>query len=231
MIVDDHLTFADAVSARLRAEPDLLVVACATSAAEGEAAVGRVHPDVAVVDIGLPGDDGIGLVSRLHSISRDLRTVVLSDHEDATAACAAIRAGASGFVTKASPTDDLLEAVRSVARNETWISARLLTHVLRLLQESPPVNGEANLIKGLSRREREVLSLMVVGLDRAGIARRLFLSTNTVRTHTQNLMAKLGVHSSIEAVSLALRAGMRPHASTHESGAPLGEQRRPALPE
>ncbi|MBW3548202.1 MAG: response regulator transcription factor [Actinobacteria bacterium] len=210
LIVDDHLAFARAVALRLQAEPDLEVVGCRRSAAEGEASARSMDPHVVLADLELGTDDGIDMVARLRSGNPRLRVLVLGSEEDAVVACAAIRAGASGFLTKAVPVDELVRAVRGVGRDETWISPRLLTDVLRKLQELPQVSGEQALVEALSRREREVLSLMMAGLDRSEIARRLFLSANTVRTHTRNLMAKLGVHSSVEAVSLALRAGLRP---------------------
>ncbi len=210
LIVDDHLAFARAVALRLQAEPDLEVVACTRSAAEGEAAARRTDPHVVLVDVESGDDDGIEMVARLRSGKPSLRVLVLGSEEDAVVACAAIRAGASGFLTKAAPVDELVRAVRGVGRDETWISPRLLTDVLRKLQELPQLSGERALVETLSRREREVLTLMMAGRDRSEIARQLFVSANTVRTHTRNLMAKLGVHSSVEAVSFALRAGLRP---------------------
>ena len=217
LIVDDHLAFGEVVSLRLQAEDDLEVVGFAPTAPEGEVAARRWNPDVVVVDLELGSDDGIELVSRLRAGKPDLRMIVLDSEERPTSACAAIRAGASGYITKAAPVDELIRAVRGVGRGETWISPRLLTGVLKELQGSPPRSDEQAVVDTLSRREREILSLMVTGLDRREIARRLFLSANTVRTHTQNLMGKLDVHTSIEAVSLALRAGMRPARS--EDGA------------
>lgn len=210
LIVDDHLAFGRAIALRLQAEPDLEVVACRRSAAEAEAAVRQMDPHVVVAGLESGGDNGIEMVTRFRSAEPGLRMLVLGPEEDAVVACAAIRAGASGFLTKAVPVEELVRAVRGVGRDETWISPRLLTDVLRKLQGLPQVSGEQVLVETLSRREREVLSLMMAGMDRSEIARRLFLSANTVRTHTRNLMAKLGVHSSIEAVSLALRAGLRP---------------------
>ena len=210
LIVDDHLAFAEVVALRLQAEDDLEVVGCAPTAPEGEVAAKRWNPHVVLVDMELGCDDGIELVSRLQAGRPNLRMIALDSEEHPTTACAAIRAGASGYITKAAPVDELVRAVKGVRRGETWISPRLLTSVLKELQESPPRSDEQAVVDTLSRREREILSLMVTGLDRREIARRLFLSANTVRTHTQNLMAKLDVHTSIEAVSLALRAGMRP---------------------
>lgn len=215
LIVDDHLAFAEAVGVRVGAEPDIEVVGCATTGIQAEHVAREQEPDIALVDVGLGVENGLELVARLRSSQPDLRVVVITCHDDAETACAAINSGASGFVTKDAEPAELLEAIRRVHRDESWIPPRLLTGVLRGLKKSSrDLTSDEVLISGLSPREREVLALMVSGLDRAGIARRLFLSTNTVRTHTQNVLAKLGVHSSLEAVSVALRGGLRPPETT-----------------
>lgn len=211
LIVDDQLAFAEAISVLLTQEDDFAVVATVTTSGAAEDAMRRFQPDVALVDVELGEESGIELAIRLRELGPELQVLMVSCHQDAETICAAIRAGASGFVTKECAATDLVRAVRSLARHESWIPPRLLTSVLKELQESVsrPTLEEAR-VDRLSKREREVLSLMVCGLDRSSIARRLYLSANTVRTHTQNVLSKLEVHSSLEAVSLAMRAGVRP---------------------
>lgn len=211
LVVDDHRVFADALSIRLQSEPDLEVVAKAATAAEAEAAAGAHKPDVAIVDADLGPADGIDLARRLRARHPRLRLVVLTCHDDGRTASAAVRAGASAFVTKGAAAEDLVEAIRAAHRGESWIPPHLLGDVLRELQvDEPRVSPEEEALARLTPREREVLLLIVAGCDRATVAERLFLSPNTVRTHTQNVLAKLGVHSSVEAVGVALRAGLRP---------------------
>lgn len=210
LLVDDHRAFAGALAHRLGAEPDLEVVGVAATAAEAGALAGALRPDLAVVDVELGTDDGLVLVARLAALDRAPAVVVVTCHVDASTATEAVRAGATGFVAKDAPVDELLVAIRAALAGESRLPGHLLGGVLRLLQgDGPPSRPEAGL-GGLTVREREVLALLVAGLDRSAIGARLFLSPNTVRTHVQNVLRKLEVHSSIEAVGLALRHGVRP---------------------
>lgn len=211
LIVDDHLAFAEAISVLVGVEPDLEVVDRVSSSQAAEQAAARLRPDVALVDVELNGDSGIALASRLMELDPDLRILMISCHKDPATICDAIRAGALGFVTKECAGEDLVEAIRGLAKEQSWIPPRLLASVLRELQNHPSQpSPEEGRLANLSRREREVLSMMVCGLDRGSIARKLYLSANTVRTHTQNVLRKLEVHSSLEAVNVAMRAGVRP---------------------
>lgn len=218
LFVDDHRVFVDAVSAVLEAAGDIEVVRRATTMAEAEALAASVRPDVVIVDVDLGREDGLLLTQRLRAEHPEIRVVVLTCHEDAATACAAVRAGASAFVPKVAAVQDLVQAIRGVQRGESWIPPSLLTAVLRALQApAREKSPEEQAIALLSAREQEVLALLAAGCDRATIARRLFVSQNTVRTHVQKVLAKLGVHSSLEAVGIALRAGLRgqPGADPH----------------
>ena len=206
LIVDDHRVFAEAIAARLGAEADLRVVGQANTAAQALDAVETLDPDVVLMDVELGGDDGIELAGRLRAIYPSLAVVVVSFLTDTVRVGQAVRAGAAGWVTKDAPTDELLAAIRGVAVGESWIPPRLLTGVLRdLLTTRRMVDEDEERLGRLTPRERTVLDMMADGLDRSAIAQRMFLSTNTVRTHVQNIFAKLNVRSSLEAVALALR--------------------------
>jgi DNA-binding NarL/FixJ family response regulator len=194
--VDDHRVFAGALAHRLGAEPDLEVVAVATTAAAAEALAGSLLPDLAVVDVELGRDGGLALAARLSGLDGGPVVVALTCQTDARTTTAAARAGARGLVAKDAPVEQLLLAIRAALAPE---------------RPSPPAEADHPLAR-LTGREREVLGLMVAGLDRSAIGARLFLSPNTVRTHVQNVLRKLEVHSSIEAVGLALRQGLRPPA-------------------
>jgi DNA-binding NarL/FixJ family response regulator len=214
LIVDDHRSFAGALAVRLDAEPDLRVVGTATCAREAEDAVRTLQPELAIVDVDLGADNGVELVATLHASHPELRIVVVTCHDDASIVAEAMQAGASAFVLKDLAVDSLIGAIRASCRGDSWLAPRLLGDVLRHVQLGARAREEdERRIARLTTREREVLALLVAGHDRAGIGARLFLSTNTVRTHVQNLLRKLGVHSSIEAVGIALRAGMRPPAA------------------
>lgn len=211
LVVDDHPVLAEALATRLDAEADLRVVGTVNTAAGAARAVERLAPHVVVLDVELGDGDGLELAARLRERHPEVRVVVVTGHDDVATAARAVRAGVSGLVTKDGPIDLLTTAIRGAMRDESHWPPRLLTGVLRELQhQAAERNQYAELLQRLTPRERDVLACMVRGLDRAGIARELYLSVDTVRTHTQNLFAKLQVHSSLEAVSVALRAGMGP---------------------
>jgi DNA-binding NarL/FixJ family response regulator len=208
LIVDDHPVFADALAERLAAEPDLDVVGVAATSEAADTLARTLDPDVALVDLELGLDDGLALVRRLRATGDRPAVVVVTGHGHERAATNAMRAGALAFVAKDAPVADLLAAVRAVGAGGGWLPGPLLPGVLRRLQDTTP-EPAPDPISRLTTREREVLALLVAGLDRPAIGARLFLSPNTVRTHVQKVLHKLEVHSSIEAVGLALRHGVR----------------------
>ncbi|MDJ0341352.1 response regulator transcription factor [Streptomyces sp. H10-C2] len=155
--------------------------------------------------------DGIGLVERVRSEHPTTRTVVLAERDDARRAARALQAGASGWVAKDCSLSRLLAVMRGVLRDETHLPPALLTGVLRELTAARRHRTESErLVESLTPREQEVLRCMVAGLGRKAVAERLFLSPHTVRTHMQNVLGKLGVHSTLAAVALARRAGVGP---------------------
>ncbi|HEX6919216.1 MAG TPA: response regulator transcription factor [Actinomycetes bacterium] len=209
MVVDGHLAFGEALATRLRFEEDLDVIAAVQSAAQARRALAGREVDIILIDDDLPDEQGIALTAELHPLHPGTRIVILGEGENAQHIADAVRAGASGWVTKDSSMDHLLALLRGVARGETWISPGVLTGVLGALVHDEEVSheGEAVLAR-LTQREREVLLCMAEGLDRGQIAARLHLSPNTVRTHTQKVLSKLGVHTSLAAVAVARRAGI-----------------------
>ena len=158
-----------------------------------------------------PRTAGIALVSGLRTSHPYLRTVVLAERDDPRRAAVALQAGASGWVAKDCSLSRLLAVIRGVLRDETHLPPALLTGVLRELTAARKHRSDSErLVESLTPREREVLRCMVAGLGRKAVAERLFLSPHTVRTHMQNVLGKLGVHSTLAAVALARRAGVGP---------------------
>ncbi len=209
LVVDDHLSFGEALAERLRTEDGFDVVAAVPTAELARRALARHDADVALVDEDLAGDDGIILGSELLGLHPRLRLVILSADEDRPRVISALRSGASGWITKDCSFEHLLDLLRGVAGGETWVPPRLLTGVLATIAQPRQVTDEREqAFERLTPREREVLGCMAEGLDRSEIAARLFLSPNTVRTHTQKVLGKLGVHSSLAAVAAARRAGL-----------------------
>ncbi|WP_433889855.1 LuxR C-terminal-related transcriptional regulator [Streptomyces sp. CA-111067] len=155
--------------------------------------------------------DGLALVERVRAEYPVTRTVVLAERDDPVRAARALQAGASGWVAKDCSLSRLLAVVRGVLRDETHLPPALLTGVLRELTAARRHRTESEqLVESLTPREQEVLRCMVAGLGRKAVAERLFLSPHTVRTHMQNVLGKLGVHSTLAAVALARRAGVGP---------------------
>lgn len=232
LVVDDHRIFAESLAAALAAEPDVDVAAAGSGPAalrclDRAAAEGRrfdvllVDADLgaaaaptvarAVPDNGEEVVDGISLVAGVREGRPDVRTVVLAEKDDPGRAALALQAGASGWVAKDCSLQRLLTVIRGVLRDETHLPPALLTGVLRELTAARKHRTESErLVESLTPREREVLRCMVAGLGRKAVAERLFLSPHTVRTHMQNVLGKLGVHSTLAAVALARRAGVGP---------------------
>ncbi|MFJ4781101.1 LuxR C-terminal-related transcriptional regulator [Streptomyces sp. NPDC088762] len=234
LVVDDHRIFAESLAAALAAEPDVDVSAAGSGPAalrclERAVAEGRRF-DVMLVDADLgvpaaavpaqresgsgpppPASDGIALVAGVRAAHPGIRTVVLAERDDPRRAALALQAGASGWVAKDCSLSRLLAVIRGVLREETHLPPALLTGVLRELTASRKHRTDSErLVESLTPREHEVLRCMVAGLGRKDVAARLFLSPHTVRTHMQNVLGKLGVHSTLAAVALARRAGVRP---------------------
>lgn len=212
LIVDDHALFAEALAARLGREPDLVILPIAPDARRALALTATERPHVLVLDLTLGAENGLEVLDRVRKAHPDVRVVVLTAMSDLDAMVQAVRRGAVGWLEKTESADLVARVIRSAARRGGWIPPDVLGEVLRRLLsgDAEPTAG-ARLLAGLTPREREVLQCMVDGLGRAEIAERLGLSTNTVRTHTQNLLSKLDMHSALEAITLAMRAGMRPN--------------------
>ncbi|WP_354642042.1 response regulator transcription factor [Kitasatospora camelliae] len=160
---------------------------------------------------GGPSMDGIALLARVRRAYPDLRAVVLAAADDPHRAVLALQAGASGWVAKDCTLGTLMGVVRGVLRDETHLPPTLLTGVVRELTSARRDRSESErLVAALTPREEEVLRCMVAGLGRQAVAERLYLSPHTVRTHMQNVLGKLGVHSTLAAVAVARRAGITP---------------------
>ncbi|MFJ2866967.1 LuxR C-terminal-related transcriptional regulator [Kitasatospora sp. NPDC087314] len=158
-----------------------------------------------------PTSDGITLLARLRRAHPGLRAVVLAAVDDPHRAARALHAGATGWVAKESSLARLLAVVRGVLRDETHLPPALLTGVIRELTTARRDRTESErLVDTLTPREKQILRCMVAGLGRQAVAERLYLSPHTVRTHMQNVLGKLGVHSTLAAVAVARRAGVGP---------------------
>jgi DNA-binding NarL/FixJ family response regulator len=187
----------------LGAQPDFTVAGTATSLAEARALVVSAAPDVVLLDHRLPDGLGVDAIGDLKRLRPSVDVVVLTAAAEDAMLVTATEAGCAGFILKTSPLDELVAAVRTAAAGEISVSSELLARLLNRLQQqhSGPVTD-------LTARELEILQLIAEGLTNGAIATRLFISVNTVRNHVQGVLSKLGAHSKLEAISIAIRDGM-----------------------
>jgi DNA-binding NarL/FixJ family response regulator len=203
VLVDDHQMFAASLAHALQSEPDLLVVGQAASIRDAQNLVAATAPDVVLLDHRLPDGDGVSAIAGLHGIRPSAQIVVLTATTSDRVLVAAMEAGAAGFIAKTQRLDDVIDGVRAAAQGESVVSAKLLTRLLPRLHRQAGGGGAE-----LTEREREILDLLATGLSNADIARRLTISVHTVRNHVANLSAKLGAHSKLEVLSIAVREGL-----------------------
>ena len=215
LLVDDEAMVRSGLAMLLTAEPDLVVVGEAADGAEAVEETARLQPDVVVMDVRMPGTDGVAATRVLTSdafldrVPNVPAVLVLTTFDEDAAVHAALRAGASGFILKSSAPKVLADAVRSLARGGGWldpdVTRRLLTEFGRQTDPSAPPPEQ---LQQLTRREREVLVAVAHGLTNSEIARRLFLSEATVKTHVHRIFLKLGVSERAQAVTAAFKSGL-----------------------
>lgn len=203
IVADRERTFVDALAARLAAERDMEVVGAVHVRAPGPWLVAGRPAEVMVLDADLPGEAANHLCEELSARDEPVGVIMLSSSSEPERIVAAIRAGAAAWVRKDESLEYLLGIIRGVARGETWLPPSETGQVLRLLLRAEDRHRQSErLLAALTPRERAVLACLAEGADHREVAQQLHLSVNTVRTHLQNLMAKLGVHSALEAVAL-----------------------------
>jgi DNA-binding NarL/FixJ family response regulator len=210
LLADEQSLFRQAMRAVLESEPDLEVVGEAGDGLSAIAEADALRPDVVLIGARLPRCDGIRATMRIKERVPECQILVLSPEDDPEAMLDAIEAGAAAFVTKTQPLTDLVSATRSARRGATLLPSRLLGPLIRGLRQRVHAHDRAlRRLSRLSNRELEVLALLTQGSDNDGIASRLVISPETARTHVQNVLAKLGVHSRLEAAAFVATNGLR----------------------
>lgn len=204
LVVDDHKSFTESLGMVIDLQPDLECVGRAGTLAEAIDMAGRVEPDVIVLDVELPDGDGVEATSRLRALQPRARVMILTAHAGAEVLARAARAGAHGFFPKESTVGEILAAIRTVGTGGLLVGAEALQRAV----QAPAPAPRAPELWPMTAREREVLALLGEGLDPKTIAVRLGISVHTSRGHVKNLLAKLGAHSQLEAVVIAVRHGL-----------------------
>lgn len=206
MLADDHRMFREALRGPLAAEPDLDIVAEASTGAEVLEALTREVPDILILDIALADANGIEIARRLTRLHPQLRILALSGHADRIYVEEMLKAGARGYVVKSAGTDELIAAIRAVAAGHIFLSPEV-THLMvpRGITDIRPSVPPPSI---LGRREREVLRLLAEGKRSAEIAACLGISNATAEVHRRNIKRKLGLHTTAELTRYAIRQGI-----------------------
>jgi DNA-binding NarL/FixJ family response regulator len=200
LLVDDHDLIRQGLSRAFERQPDFAVVGEAGSVAEAMALASSLSPRVVVTDVRLPDGTGLDVVRRLRQLDPEIGLVVLTMYAGDEQLFAALEAGASAFVAKDAPADDVVAAARhAVVAPRSFTAANLADAMRRRMEPRGPQ---------LSPREREVLALLAEGLGVAAIARKLYVSESTAKTHISKIYEKLGAANRAQAIMTAVRTGL-----------------------
>jgi DNA-binding NarL/FixJ family response regulator len=207
LVADDQSMVRAGFRMLLSGEEDIDVVAEASNGLEAVEKADRFHPDVILMDIRMPELDGLEATRRILATENGARILVLTTFDLDEYVYEALRAGASGFVLKDDPPEQLLAAVRTVAGGEALLSPtvtkRVIERFTRMPRPSPPKE-----LDELSEREREVFRLIARGLSNTEIGSELYISETTVKTHITHILQKLGLRDRVQAVVLAYESGL-----------------------
>jgi DNA-binding NarL/FixJ family response regulator len=209
VLADDQALVRAGFRLILEAEDDLAVVGEASDGEEAIFTVGRLQPDVVLMDVQMPKLDGLEATRR---ISNDAgvrsRVLILTTFEQDDYVFEALRAGASGFLLKNTPPEDLVQAVRIVAAGDALLAPSVTRRVIEeYSQRSAPIKNDAAL-ELLTERELEVLKLLATGKSNAELATHLYLGEGTIKTHVSHVLAKLGLRDRVQAVVYAYESGL-----------------------
>jgi DNA-binding NarL/FixJ family response regulator len=209
LVADDQALVRAGFRAILEEQDDLEVVGEAKEGGEAVAIARELRPDVVLMDVRMPGVDGIEATQRLLRDGDAPRVLILTTFDLDEYVYDALKAGASGFLLKDAPRDQLVGAVRTVAAGDALLAPALVRRLIEdfVRRPAPGARSPAEL-NDLTQRELEVLTQVARGLANAEIAARLFVSEATVRTHVTHILAKLGLRDRIQAVVLAYESGL-----------------------
>jgi DNA-binding NarL/FixJ family response regulator len=235
VIADDHRSFGEALQIALGKEVDLSVIDVVTDGADAIRTTVAREPDVVLMDLKMPQVDGIEATRRLRQEGSRSAVIILTGEDDDVSLGRAIEAGARGFLHKTSPMIDLAGAIRAAYRGEPLHAPAEVNRALQVMRTRSRVDQDLQRrVQRLTPRELQILTAMAEGHGPERIAADLGVSRHTLRTHTQNILTKLGVHSKTEAVVAAIRFGkvtspivVVPEPDDEEAAARVGHGRDP----
>lgn len=204
LFVEDHQLLADALSAMLSREPDIEVVGIAGTVADAKL-MSRERLDVVLMDYRLPDGTGVEATRAIKARWPAARVVMVTALTDDETVLESIQAGADGYMTKDRAADDVVAAVRAAHAGETLLPRSVIIEIARRVALARERGDERRIVEPLTPRELEILRALTEGMSTPEICGRLFIAPNTLRTHVQNIMGKLRVHSKLEAVAFALK--------------------------
>jgi DNA-binding NarL/FixJ family response regulator len=203
LIVDDHPVVRDGLRGMFESAPGFTVLGEASNGVEALERAGALDPDVILMDLRMPGGGGVDAIAELTRRGARAKVLVLTTYDTDTDTLPAIEAGATGYLLKDAPRDELFAAVRAAADGRTVLSPAVASRLVSAVRSPGAPGNEA-----LSAREREVLALVAKGTSNREIARELFISEATVKTHLTHLYTKLGVKDRAAAVAVAYDRGI-----------------------
>ena len=209
LVIDDQFAFTDMLRVILDLEQDIHVEGTATTGEEGLQMALETHPDVALVDYHMPGMSGLDVIKELRAAGEATKVIVLTGDTDEAVMAGAIAEGAVGYITKHQAIREVVEAVRKASEGEPVIPSFMIPRILSHFHQQQQLDQQSQALREkLSGREIEILQQLARGADNKAIGEVLIISPHTVRTHIQNILTKMGVHSKLEATTMALKVGL-----------------------
>lgn len=208
LLIDDHAVVRSGLMMLINSQQDMVVVGEAADGNEGIAKALDLKPNVVLMDLSMPhGRDGFSSTLELKKVAPDINILILTMHDDDEYLFRALKSGASGYILKSSPSEDLLNSIRTISKGEAYLyptaTKRLIEGYLDFAEK-----GEEDSISLLSAREREILSYVAIGYSNKDIADRLIISVKTVENHKAKIMEKLKFTSRPELVKYAIKKGL-----------------------
>ena len=209
LLADDQAMVRAGFRMILESDPEMSVVGEASNGEQAVASTRRLRPDVVLMDIQMPDLDGLQATRQITADEAlRSRVVILTTFERDEYVFESLQAGASGFLLKNAPPEDLLRAVRVVAAGDALLAPSVTRRIIEQFARRPAAPELGDQLEALTQREREVLTLLARGKSNAELAAELFVSEGTIKTHVSSLLAKLGLRDRVQAVVLAYESGL-----------------------